>query len=266
MHLRTLARGGLVVGAVSLPIPVLAQSTGDQARLVFTVAAGYVGGADLWRVGRQPVTLFDPRDTLALSREIRSTIGIGFGGTYFPGENLGFTAEAFLLGLGLEDSCQEVVSSGDPRLTAVCLSLIGREKSATAVALTAGSMLRFNSRKFLSPYARLNAGLTFSTQSSLSMVGQFTDVNGPVDVIIYDDEKNSRVSPALALGGGVTVAVAKGYQIRWEIRDNIAGVQRVTGPTPRTNLIPPHELEYKHIFSFTLAFEVVLERRRGRRY
>jgi hypothetical protein len=266
MHLRRFACAALVWGTVALPASLQAQRTGDQARLVFTVAAGYVGGADLWRVARQPVTIFDPRDTLALSRDIRSTIGIGFGGAYFPGENLGFTAEAFLIGLGLEDSCQQVSSSGDARATAVCLSLIGREKSATAVALTAGSMLRVNSRKLLSPYARVNAGLTFSSQSALRTIGQYTDVNGPVDVIIYDDEKTSRISPAFALGGGVTVAVAKGYQLRWEVRDNIVGVQRVTGPTPRTNLVPSHELSYKHIFSFTLAFEVVLERKRGRRY
>lgn len=266
MHLRRLACIALISGTAALPGPLLGQRTGDQARLVFTVAAGYVGGADLWSVGHQPVTIFDQRDTLALSRDIRSTIGVGFGGAYFPGEHLGFAAEAFLVGLGFEDSCQQVVSSGDPRITAVCLSLIGREKAASAVALTAGSILRFNSRKLISPYTRVNAGLTFSSQSPLKTVGQFTDPNGLVDVIIYDDEKTSRVSGAFALGGGVTAAVAKGYQIRVEVRDNIVGVQRVTGPTPRTTLVPPHELGYKHIFSFTLAFEVVLERKRGRRY
>jgi hypothetical protein len=266
MQLRNLACVALLLGPGGFPAAAWAQRTGDQARLVFTVSAGYVGGADLWKVERQPVTIFDPADTLALGRDIRSTIGVGFGGAYFPGEHLGFAAEAFLIGLGSEDSCRPVASSGDPRITSVCLSLIGREKAATAVALSAGTMLRVNSRKLLSPYARINAGLTFSNQSPLRTIGEYTDVDGPVNVIIYDDEKTSRVSGAFALGGGVTAAVAKGYQLRWEIRDNIVGVQRVNGATTRAGLIPPHEISYKHIFSFTLAFEVVLERKRGRRY
>jgi hypothetical protein len=255
-----------VIFAGSIAVPALGQATKDQARLVFTVSAGYVGGADLWDVARQPMGLFDPRDTLNLGRDLRSTIGVGFGGAYFPGENLGFAAEAFLLGLGLEDSCTQAVASGDDRATAVCQSLIGRERSATAVALTVGSLFRVNSRRIVSPYARANVGLVFNSQSTLRTVGQYTDNEGPVDVIVYDDDKDTRVSPALALGGGVTIAVAKGYQFRVEVRDNIAGVRRVTGPTARTNLIPPSQVDYKHLFSFTLGFEVVLERKPGRRY
>jgi hypothetical protein len=266
MPARALACVGLLVVTVAAVTPIWAQRTGDQARLVFTVAAGYVGGADLWMVDRQPVADFNPADTLALTRQIRSNIGVSVGGAYFPGDNLGFSGEAFLLGLGFEDSCRQVVSSGDPRIADVCASLLGREKAATSVALSAGTILRFNSRKLLSPYARLNVGLLFSSQSPLQTVGQYSDPNGLVDVIIYSDDKDTRVSGAFALAGGITAAAGKGYQLRWEVRDNIVGVQRITGPTARSGLVPPHDLEYKHIFSFTFGFEIVLERRRGRRY
>jgi hypothetical protein len=60
--------------------------------------------------------------------------------------------------------------------------------------------------------------------------------------------------------------VAKGYQLRWEVRDNIVGVHRVTAPTVQARTIPPHEVTYKHLFSLSIGFDVVLERRPGRRY
>jgi hypothetical protein len=64
----------------------------------------------------------------------------------------------------------------------------------------------------------------------------------------------------------MTAAVAQGYSFRWEIRDNIVGVQRVTNTIPIAGFVPPHERVFKHLFSMTIGFDVVLERRRGRRY
>jgi hypothetical protein len=261
-----------LAGPASIPAALSAQdrgnegATGDQARLVFTISGGIVGDRDLWSTSPQPVQFISPADTLALERRIRSTLAVGFGGAYFPGENLGFTAEGFLIGLGFEDSCRQVFSSGSPNVTEACQSIQGNKKAATSVVLSAGSMFRVMSRKPVSPYARANLGLVFSSQSSVRTVGQHSSPLGPADLIIYSDDKNSRVEPALALGVGFTAAVARGYQIRWEVRDNIVGVQRVTGPTPQAGVIPPHDRAFKHLFSMTLGFDVVLERRRGRRY
>jgi hypothetical protein len=240
--------------------------TGDQARLVFTVSAGAVGGKQLWSSSPQAIQFTDPADTFALERRIRSTLAVGFGGAYFPGENLGLSVEGFLLGLGFEDSCQHLFSSGSADVATVCRSLQGKRKAATSVALSAGSIFRVNSRKLLSPYARLNLGLVFSNQSSLRTVGQFPTPMGVADLIVYSDNRDSRIDPSAALGVGFTAAVAKGYQLRWEVRDNIVGVQRVTGTVPETGSIPPHERVFKHLFSMTIGFNVVLERRRGRRY
>ncbi|HET6836578.1 MAG TPA: hypothetical protein VFH24_00980, partial [Gemmatimonadales bacterium] len=68
------------------------------------------------------------------------------------------------------------------------------------------------------------------------------------------------------LGAGITAVIARGYQLRWEVRDNIVGVQQVTEASPVARVVPPHELTFKHLFSMTIGFDVVLERRRGRRY
>jgi hypothetical protein len=266
-----------LAGSAGIPAALHCQdpgdggSTGDQARLVFTISGGVVGDRDLWSSAPQPVQFTTPADTFALGRRIRSTLAIGFGGAYFPGENLGFTAEGFLIGLGFEDTCRHIFSSGSPSVAAACQSIQGNKKLATAVILSGGTMFRVMSRKPISPYARANLGLVFSSQSSLRTVGQYPTATGEsADLIIYSDDKNSRVEPALALGLGFTAAVAKGYQIRWEVRDNIVGIQQVTGTLPQSGLVaptvPPHSRVFKHLFSMTLGFDVVLERRRGRRY
>ncbi|MGH7701456.1 MAG: hypothetical protein ACREMO_00030, partial [Gemmatimonadales bacterium] len=68
-----------------------------------------------------------------------------------------------------------------------------------------------------------------------------------------------------ALGVGLTAAVARGYQLRMEARDNYVGLQRVKQAGIEGTL-PPHGVKGKHIFSLLMGFDVVLERRRGKRY
>lgn len=263
MH-RELIAIALMLGTVALP--AWGQGTKDQARLVFTVSGGMVVGRHLWSVDNQPAQFTATADTFAIGRRIRSTITVGFGGTYFPHEHLGVSVEGFLIGLGFEDSCRLVFSSGSGDAATACQSIQGATKSATAVTLSGGPVLRVNSRSLISPYARANLGLVISNQSSLRTIGRFRTPDGTAERVVFADDHDSRIAPSLALGAGFTAAVGKGYQLRWEVRDNIVGVQRVTGSTPQSDLVPPHELTYKHLFSLTIGFDVVLERRRGRRY
>lgn len=269
MRRRLLSVLTALIGSGALPAILLAQATGDQSRLVFTVSLGAVGGSQLWASSPQAIQFeIGPADTFALQRRIRSTLTVGFGGAYFPSEHLGLTAEAFLVGLGFEDSCRQIFSSGSGRVAQVCESIQGKKKAATSIIMSGGTILRMNSRKLFSPYARANLGLVLSTQSSLRTSGQFiVDSTGRLSTLtVYHDDHNSRIDPSLALGVGFTAAVAKGYNLRWEVRDNIVGVQRVTGTIPIAGFVPPHERVFKHLFSMTVGFDVVLERRRGRRY
>jgi len=253
-------------GVGALPSPAFAQATKDQARLVFTVSAGAVGGTRLWSVSNQAVQSLDPADTFALGRRIRSTLVFGAGGAYFPGEHLGFTVEAFLIGLGFEDSCRHVFASGSSANAEVCQSIEGKTKAATSVILSGGMMYRVNSRKLLSPYGRVNLGLALSNQSSLRTSGEFVAANGIGTLEVYSDDRNTRIDPSLALGVGLTAAIGNSSNIRWEIRDNITGVQQVTGTIPVYGSIPPHKRVFKHLFGMTVGFDMVLERRKGRRY
>lgn len=265
MRIRRSLCVGLLGGGL-FPALASAQATGDEARLTLGISAGVVTGSELWAAGPQAVQFITPADTFALSRRIRSTLAVGFGGTYFSGQSLGLTGEAFLVGLGFEDSCRHEFSSGQTDVATVCQDIQGKKKAATSVILSAGPIVRFNSRKLFSPYARANLGLVISNHSSIRTFGSFPTDSGPADLFVYADDRGSRVDPSLALGVGFTAAVAKGYGLRWEIRDNIVGVQRVTSTIPIAGNIPPHERVYKHLFSMTVGFDVILERKRGRRY
>ena len=260
----------------SLPAaePADAQATRDQARLVLTVSPGYVFGSDLWRVQDQPLVDAEAGgalvDFVTLGRKIRPTVGVSFAGAYYPGDHVGLTAEAFLVGLGYNDSCRQRVITGSPQNQAVCDAIDGSEKAASAVALSVGGIYRIRSRQTVSPYARASIGATLSSQSSLRVTGRIPPSGGgtgeSVDVPVYLDESDTRVTPAAILAVGFTAVLGPGYQLRWEVRDNITGVHVVDGPTALTPAIPESSLEFHHLIGVTIGLDVVLERRRGRRY
>jgi len=64
----------------------------------------------------------------------------------------------------------------------------------------------------------------------------------------------------------VVGVIGRGYQFRFEVRDNWVRIPTVSGPAQRQGLKPPTSTSGKHVLSFTLGFDVVLERKRGRRY
>ena len=246
--------------------PAAAQATRDRPTLVFTVSGAYVDGPGLWSVPDQVIDIGGPLppDHFFLSRSIKRTLGAAFSATYYKGQHLGFNGEAFLVGLGYDDSCRVL---GTPNFTdnvERCNFIDGRDRSAAAVAISVGGIYRFAPREFLSPFVRANVGMLINNQSPLSLIAQ---TNRAVLLTIYDDaNRGTRVRPAFILGVGTTIATSPTYQIRWEIRDNIVGVQKVTGPVSVIGAVPPATTVYKHLFSVLIGLDVVLERHRGRRY
>ncbi|HET9275306.1 MAG TPA: hypothetical protein VFN96_04485 [Gemmatimonadales bacterium] len=261
MRIRDLAAVAALVASPSTA--AMAQKTGDQSRIVFTVSGAYIGGRGLWSVPNQPVQ--DPPfvDTFNLNRSIQSNLGAGFSGAYFPGANLGITADLMLLGLGYDDSCRIVNAPQSQRNMEVCQDIDEQDKSAAAVSVAVGANFRFASREFVSPFVRANVGVLFSNQSSIKVQGV---TNDGVLLTVYEDEKPESVTPAFALGVGATMQISRGYHLRWEVRDNIVGIDAVTGPTAAPRFEPPHEQVFKHMFSVLIGIDVILERDRGRRY
>lgn len=251
--------------------PLAGQATADQARLLFTVGLGMnSGGGTLWSVGNQPFVTNGETDTLAISRQFRRSLNVVFSGTYFPGPNLGFRAEAMLLGLGTRDACR-IVAAGPSRETSdLCGSLNRSERGATAAAVSVGVVARAWSQSVVHPYLAAQGGIVITQQSFLKMTGEVVpDTNNPTvvaDLTLYDDPDADKLHPYLSLGGGIVAVVARGYQMRFELRDNYVRVPAVGGPTIRQNLEPRRTTVGKHLLSFSVGFDVVLERKRGRRY
>jgi hypothetical protein len=257
----------IAIAVVLAPAGLRAQATADQAQLEFTVGVGQTsGGGQLWRVGAQPFGTQGAFDTLAVSRAFRRTINVSFSGTYFPSDRVGLVGEAQLLGLGTEDDCGIQYTQGSSETSDLCRSIGRAERNATSVAISGGAVYRIGSHQAVHPYLRVGGGVVVSQQSFLRMHGEITGAGGPSDLTLYADDNNTTVKPFGLFGGGVVAVAGKGIQFRFEVRDNWVRVPAVTGPTIRQGLIPPSRGVSKHILSFMIGFDIVLERKRGRRY
>jgi hypothetical protein len=246
-----------------------AQARRDRPILIFTVSGAYIDGAGLWNIADQPITDLSGggeglTDHLAITRSIKRSLGAAFSGSYFKGAHFGITGEGMLLGLGYEDACR----IQQPSLSALnverCASLERLDHSAAAVAISAGAIYRIAPGEFISPFARASAGLLINNQSPIRVVAESDD--GAEFTIYEDQQRGTRLRPAFTLGVGTTIAVGRAYHLRWEIRDNILGIQRVTAPAADRGEVPPHNTAYKHLFSLMVGLDVILERRPGRRY
>ena len=112
-----------------------------------------------------------------------------------------------LVGLGLEDQCKQLSSSGSVQNMVICNSLKGATTPGSAVSLSLGGLYRVAARKVVSPYARVNVGLVVSQHSTIRMTA--TDEQG-ADFDVYADPRRSRLSPVLGLGVGFTAGLAPG--------------------------------------------------------
>jgi len=260
-----------VLGGMAIATPAPAQKTQDEPRLVFTMGVAYTGGSDLWTVENQPILVPGTGfNELNLGRSISGSFGIVFSGTYFPKPGLGFVGEAFFIGVGLDDQCQVVTQPPDPRAAEVCGNINGSSKSSSAVLLSVGPVLRAGGNQALSPYLRAQVGLLISNLSPITMQGEVSTPQGAFEVVIYDDPSSTRVTPGFVFGGGFTTALGKGWQLRMEVRDNLVRIATVAGPTEYTGTIVSDEPEivnqWKNLFSLVIGADVVLEKKRGRRY
>lgn len=260
-------RFALVAFALLAPLDAEAQKSGDQSRLVFSVSGGYAGGHDLWSVGGQSLTIDGLTDIFALERNLTSTWTAGLGVIFFNGEHLGFTGDAHLVDTRTEDGCFQLTNSGSEKNTQVCESIDGTTRSAMAVAISAGVVLRTASRAKVSPYARLQGGAYFGNLNTTSLQGTFVnEANEQVFVNIYPTGSGSHFSPQFTFGAGVTVPVAKAYHLRLEGRAMTYDLDVITGATGSAGTEPNLGTRWITQWSVQAGIDLVLERKRGRRY
>jgi len=263
--------------------PILAAQTPTQPQLVLTIFGGVMANRHLWTLNDQPFfvhTLLgaNPQmDTLDLSRAIVPAFAGGLMATYFPGPHLGFQAEVSFLGMTMESRCRlREAQPPDPANInpQLCSSLDGRATTSSAVNISVGIIDRLAPRGAVSPYGRLHAGIVTRTRGTVEMIGYYFDptVSTLQGAPVLADDHPNKTSVGLTAAVGVTIALGPGYQLRVEGRDHFTRLDRVTGPAdpngdPSTGALnPPHSGAFFHNLVFVAGLDIVLERRRGRRY
>lgn len=265
MNRRLLFPGVLALfWVVGTPLP--AQRTHDEARLVIGIAGGWIGGQRLWVVPKQPIEIYtDEIDTVGLTRSLGSNLTLGAQGVYFPSAHIGYTGEFTYIGLGTVDACEVKTTRGSPLTRGACNQLNGLDRSASTATGMAGLYLRPLSHTAYQPYLKLLAGFSLVPRSTANLDvawGPFLDSL----LTIYSHTGSKLIRPTGAIGFGVATAPSNGYQLRVEIRETFVQLPIVAGPTAYQGLQPPVRHAWKALPSLTIGFDIVLERRRGRRY
>ena len=246
-----------------------AAQTQQQPSIVLTIFAGAGAGHGLWTVDKQPLQrLGTPEyDTLRLSNEIGASLILGASATYFPSAHLGFHVELSYIGLPVNGSCTGLFFHPDSenKNEQTCADIHSRSPDGGAIAIFTGVTLRAASSRAFSPYARLNLGLLSQSRSTIAMDGGFVTSSGVGVRQVIGDRNPPRVAVLLGGAAGFTRPISPGYQFRWEVRDLIVPLRRLTGPANPLGVGPTASKLYHH-FSMFLGFDVVLERKRGRRY
>ena len=270
----------VTIAAVALvPAPLPAQ-TPSAPHLYLSMFGGYRIGRHLWTLNDQPFLVQTPigpnpgqYDTLDLQHEVNPGFVIGAAGTYFPRPNLGFEGEIDFLGMGVESRCAirqvdpPAMGDVDPEL---CTSLNGASSSLSAVSFSVGLVGRLRPDKATYPYVRAGVGVVARTRSTIELIGTFADTarNALEEVIIVGDSFPNKTRAHLSFAAGLALSLGPASQLRLEARDIVTSLDRVTGlaDASRGTLYPPHAGRSLHSFAFIVAFDVILEKRRGRRY
>ena len=262
----------LALLAVGLIVPNTAEGqTGPEPRLMFSLFGGISNGSALFQIPVQPffvpetaATLYD---TLALRRSITSAPTIGMNATLFGSANFGLTAEIVYLGLRTDDTCEMLFAYQDPerKNQQVCDDITARVRTVSNVGISLGGAYRLSPRGAVSPYARLQGGVGIRSLSIVQMSGRFVSGGTTVDRLVLRDDSKTAVSPMFVGAVGVMFAVASGYQIRAEIRDQLVRLERPTGPADDLARVNKEGF-WSHVPSLVFGFDIVLEQKRGRRY
>ena len=258
---------------------VLASSapaqTNPQPTIVLTIGGGVATGHGLWTVEKQQLCVLGGAgactgtyDTLRIARSISPSLILGASGTYFPWPHLGFHAEISYLGLPIDDTCTPVFLNPDPpdqRGEQMCDNLTAAKGTGGAISMFVGATLRAASTRSISPYARFNIGVVNLSSSTTEVVGAYVDAGGVQERQIIEDINGTGSSFMLGAAAGVTAPIGAGYQFRLEVRDIVNSMTRVTGPA-NDLAIAPTASKYYHHLGLVMGLDIVLERKRGRRY
>ena len=265
---KTIHHAACTVALLFAPTAALRAQTNDESRLTLGISAGYIASRVLWDVPAQPIaSVFDPPDIFHLHRETHSDISVSGQFAYYPGPHIGFTGEFTYVGLGAADACTVVQDGGDAELRTACSALQGTYGSASTTLVQGGMIYRPLTRTFIQPYFKGLAGLAFTPGSSIQTRSTYGSIGDTALILtIYEDPDWKELRPTFTAVAGFSTASTSGYQLHVEARESWLGLGVVTGPTSGQGFIPPHKTVLMGFPSIMVGFDIVLEKRRGRRY
>jgi hypothetical protein len=267
---------------VCLALPVRAQ-TPEQPNLIFTISGGLLTGGDFWSVPRQlalssQIGSLNVWDTVSLGRKLRSGFLATLAATYFRSPHLGYSFEAGFFGLESVSSCEPVGQfnpTPENQNARACSYLQGQNQRGDAVGLLAGLIYRFTTRG-PQPYIRVAGGGAILGSSYVEAVAPVLVSGGTVSPVYFlADQNHKELTWMVSLGAGAMLPLAPGYQLRVEAREIIVALPRPSGPATDTGAVaagggtlpqPPVGLKVMRVPTLSIGLDVVLERRRGRRY
>lgn len=264
----------LVLACLSTAAPAAAQ-TAETPNLILTISGGLTAGGNLWSVDRQAYPVVPTgQDTFALGRRLRPGIVAALGASYYRGGSFGYSFEVGFFGLATESRCRPaapLTSDPDNVNGQVCTSAQGAHRSTSIVAFQAGVTYRIAPRGGVTPYVRATGGFGILGNSFVDTEGSYTSGSCGPDCRLSLLAEGGRRSMAVVgtLAGGLVVTMSPGYNARLEGRDFIAALPSVTGPAPLTGPTPGNAqvaTRFHHTFVLTAGIDIVLERRRARRY
>lgn len=273
---RVLCAAWLVQAA---PYGQVSAQTREQPRLILAITGGLTTASGLWSVPRQPVLApSGARDTLGLQRRLRPAFSALLGAMLFRSPHLGYTLEAGLLGLGSESRCTPppvFAPDADRVNEQACDDIQGRHIATNAVAFQFGLAWRLNPHAITQPYVRAAGGIAILGSSLVQTAARVLTTGGggrktQALLFIFNESRREELTLTATLAVGSTVALGPGYQFRVEVRDAMIVLPYVTGPAPlqTSSEIPVAPVRHKlvHLPTITVGLDVVLERRRTRRY
>lgn len=252
--------------------PRAAAQTRQQPTLIFTIYGGTATGHEIWHITRQPMPARDgnPPDTARLSRRLNSGLAAGLMATLFPSAYFGLQGEIAFRTFGLDDACAAVVPFQPDvygRNQALCDNISASANTGSVLSVHVGGTARAAPRGAISPYARASVSLTHMAISTVAITEAepIDSIGNELERAFILDDAPRRTAFGLTLGGGLTFQVSPSYQFRLEVRDDIATLERVTGPASAL-AIAPTEIAVFHHLVLLFGIDIVLEQKRGRRY
>lgn len=262
------------------PAVAAAQNLSPQEpHLVFSISAGMSSGSHLWTLPAHPQPVvggnLTDQDTMAIGRVLRPGIVAGLAASYYTSPRFGWTAEVTYFGFSGEQRCAGPATyqpEADNINKQACDRAQGLHIATSVVGFMGGATYRFFPDARVEPFIRAVGGLGLLGNSYIQTSGvirstQCQTFDNFCTLTLVKEDRESQFTFVTALSAGFSFALSPAYRIRFEGRDVITSLPVATsnGQSSDPAVVNTGRV-IKHIPTFTIGMDIVLERRHTRRY